>query len=80
MSTVGAFLIAASVLVFLINLVVSARKKEPAGSDPWGGATLEWATSSPPPAHNFDDVPPVHGRDPLWSRDREQGSGKRAHA
>jgi cytochrome c oxidase subunit 1 len=81
MATVGAFLIAASVLVFLINLFVSARKKDPAGNDPWGGATLEWATTSPPPAHNFDTVPPVHGRDPLWALDRERGAGgKRAHA
>jgi cytochrome c oxidase subunit 1 len=80
MSTVGAFLIALSVLVFMINFVVSARQKQPAGKDPWGGATLEWATTSPPPAHNFDTLPPVHGRDPLWTLDREQGSSKRAHA
>ncbi len=81
MSTVGAFLIAAAVLVFLINVYVSARKREPAGNDPWGGATLEWATSSPPPEHNFDEAPTVKGRDPLWLLDRPEGSaGKRARA
>jgi cytochrome c oxidase subunit 1 len=69
-STIGAYLIAASVLVFIINFLVSARRRVPAGPDPWGGATLEWATSSPPPAHNFDSVPPVGGRDPLWMLQR----------
>ncbi len=82
MSTIGAFLIAISVLLFIINFFVSARRKEPAGNDPWGGASLEWATTSPPPAYNFDVIPPVKGRDPLWLLQREgraEGS-KRAHA
>jgi cytochrome c oxidase subunit 1 len=82
MSTVGAFLIAASVLLFLINFFVSMRRKAPAGNDPWGGASLEWATTSPPPAYNFDVVPPVKGRDPLWILDRERRGleAKSAHA
>jgi len=82
MSTIGAFLIAASVLVFIINFFVSARRKTPAGSNPWGGASLEWATTSPPPAYNFDVIPPVKGRDPLWLLDRERQAdgGQRAHA
>jgi cytochrome c oxidase subunit 1 len=83
MSTIGAFLIAVSVLVFIINFVVSARKKEPAGNDPWGGATLEWTTTSPPPAHNFDVVPVVTGRDPLWQLQRlgaAPAAGERPHA
>ena len=39
----------------LVNIVVSLVRREPARDDPWGGHTLEWATSSPPPRHNFDD-------------------------
>ncbi len=82
MSTAGAFLIALSVLVFIINFILSARKKEPAFADPWGGATLEWATTSPPPAHNFDTVPPVMGRDPLWMLEKAGAhtDGDRPHA
>ena len=64
-STVGSFVIAASVLVFLINLLVSRRAGEPAGADPWGGHTLEWATSSPPPRLNFASLPPIHSHAPL---------------
>jgi heme/copper-type cytochrome/quinol oxidase subunit 1 len=70
-STIGAFIIALSVLTFMINFVISARQKVAAGNDPWGAATLEWATTSPPPAYNFDTVPPVKGHDPLWILKRE---------
>jgi cytochrome c oxidase subunit 1 len=70
-SSVGAFIIAISVLIFIINFFLSARRRVPAGNDPWDGATLEWATTSPPPAYNFDVVPAVKGRDPLWTLKRE---------
>jgi heme/copper-type cytochrome/quinol oxidase subunit 1 len=80
MSTVGAFIIALSVLVFIINFIISARAKVLAGNDPWGGATLEWATTSPPPAHNFDTIPPVKGRDPLWILKRERVEAARLQA
>ena len=66
LSTVGAFTIAASVLVFLVNCWRSRKHGAPAGADPWGAGTLEWATLSPPPAANFPAIPVVHGRDPLW--------------
>ena len=80
MSTVGAFIIAVSVLAFMINFVISARRKVPAGNDPWDAATLEWATTSPPPAYNFDTIPPVKGRDALWILKRERGEApKLAH-
>jgi cytochrome c oxidase subunit I len=65
-STIGAFVIGISVLVLLANMVISYRSGQPAGDNPWDAWTLEWATSSPPPEHNFETVPPVHGRRPLW--------------
>jgi len=66
LSTIGAFVIGVAVLVFLYNVVISLRSGEPAGDNPWQAWTLEWATSSPPPLHNFQRVPPVRGRRPLW--------------
>jgi cytochrome c oxidase subunit I len=65
-STIGAFILGLSVLVFLWNLIVSLRNGEPAGDNPWGAWSLEWATSSPPGVHNFEQVPPVRSRRPLW--------------
>jgi cytochrome c oxidase subunit I len=64
--TIGAGIIAIGVLTFLLNVVVSLRRREPAGDDPWLGHTLEWATSSPPPALNFTrPLPPITSYSPL---------------
>src|SRR6266550_6118877 len=65
-STAGAYLLGFSVLVFLWNVFASLRAGRSAGDNPWNAWTLEWATPSPPPEHNFDLVPPVRGRRPLW--------------
>ena len=77
-STVGAFVLGLSMLLLLINIVYSARRGKAAGDNPWDAWTLEWATSSPPPEHNFDRVPPVHGRRPL--HDLATVAGASAHA
>ena len=52
-------------LVFIANVVISLRHRRPAGDDPWEAHTLEWATSSPPPRHNFDALPPIRSYAPL---------------
>jgi cytochrome c oxidase subunit 1 len=62
LSSIGAFVVALSVLVFLVNVAVSRRL---AGDDPWGGHTLEWATLSPPPRENFTSVRSVRSYAPL---------------
>jgi len=63
-STVGAFLIATAMLVFLINLLRSLHGPQIAGDDPWEGATLEWMTSSPPPKENFYEIPIIKSESP----------------
>lgn len=65
-STIGAFVLALAVLVFVVNVGRSLFRGKVAGDNPWEGWTLEWATTSPPAPHNFERVPPVLGRRPLW--------------
>jgi cytochrome c oxidase subunit 1 len=72
-STIGAFLIAASFIVFFANIFVSRRDAAkpgwiPPGPDPWDARSIEWMTASPTPAHNFDHVPVVTHRDEFWYR------------
>ena len=66
-STIGAFLIAFGVAIFLWNFFTSVilGKGTPAGDDPWEADTLEWATTSPPPVYNFPRIPVVHSARPL---------------
>lgn len=66
-STVGAFVIATGILVFLFNFFATLQKKEEAPDNPWEGNTLEWWAASPPSPHNFErPLPPVRSNRPLW--------------
>ncbi|CFN80658.1 cytochrome ubiquinol oxidase subunit I [Bordetella pertussis] len=68
-AALGALLIALGIASFLIQLVVSYRRREALRDDtgdPWDGRTLEWSTSSPPPAYNFAFTPRVHDLDAWW--------------
>jgi cytochrome c oxidase subunit 1 len=65
LSSIGAFVIALAMIAFAANVVVSLRRRVEAGDDPWGGHTLEWATTSPPPRHNFAALPPIRTHAPL---------------
>src|SRR5260370_20830570 len=58
-SSIGAGVIGLAMMVFLYNIYISARQKKPATADPWGGYSLEWLTSSPPPRFNYNAPFPV---------------------
>jgi cytochrome c oxidase subunit 1 len=75
-SSIGAFTIALSVLIFIINVVQTTRKAPAAPLDPWDARSLEWMTTSPPKAHNFDSIPTVHALDEFFHRKYEDvGTG-----
>jgi cytochrome c oxidase subunit 1 len=70
-ATVGAFTLAASVLLFLVNIFWSKVKSKdlpPPGPDPWDARTIEWMIPSPTPEYNFDPIPTVTSLDDFWYR------------
>ncbi|TZF90799.1 cytochrome c oxidase subunit I [Cognatilysobacter lacus] len=77
--SIGAFLFAAGVLMFLIGVVHGALRGRIAGPNPWDAPTLEWSTASPPPVYNFAVLPLVASRHPLWeARIDEDPEGDRS--
>jgi cytochrome c oxidase subunit 1 len=75
LSTTGAFLIAVSMIPFLINTTMAFMRPKGQPNNPWDANTLEWWTTSPPPAHNFDDIPPIYSERPLWELKHGKGAG-----
>jgi cytochrome c oxidase subunit I+III len=72
LSTIGAFVFALSFALLIWNVMQSLRRGEIAGDNPWGAGTLEWGTSSPPPAYNFVLQPYVTHREPVWANGHDQ--------
>jgi cytochrome c oxidase subunit 1 len=66
--SIGAAVMTVGLLIYLYNVIVSLRHGAAAADNPWDAETLEWATSSPPPAYNFLPAPTVSGRNPLWEQ------------
>ena len=73
-ATIGAAMIAVSMVLFVVNVVISYRSRAATPANPWGASTLEWATDSPPRPYNFARIPVIGGREPLW-----EASGIKGH-
>ena len=77
--SIGAFILAAGILVFLINVIKTARGPK-CPEDPWDARTIEWMTTSPPKPHNYDAIPQITHLDEYWHRkyeETEDGHGLR---
>ncbi|MDY7227703.1 cytochrome c oxidase subunit I [Hyalangium rubrum] len=72
LATVGTFIMAVGLVLFVVNVFWSRKRGAVAGDNPWDADTLEWATSSPPPPYNFLHLPTVRGRYALWTQAVDQ--------
>ncbi|GAB6850113.1 cytochrome c oxidase subunit I [Paraburkholderia kururiensis] len=79
-TSLGAFLFAAGVLLFLIDVFVSLRHGQRAGNNPWDAPTLEWSVTSPPPPYNFAVLPFVASRHPLWESRMDEPDARHARS
>ncbi len=79
-STIGAYVTGIGLLFFVWNVIKTARSGPRVGNDPWQANTLEWYTTSPPPPHNFDDVPYVTSARPLFDLRQRLRESERARS
>jgi cytochrome c oxidase subunit 1 len=75
--TLSAYFIGISLLLFLVNVIVTLMKPKDQPADPWQSNTLEWWATSPPKPYNFDDLPPINSERPVWDA-RQAGLTSRA--
>jgi cytochrome c oxidase subunit 1 len=78
-STIGAGLIAASFIFFVVNVFVSWKSPVLAGDNPWDAHSLEWWTTSPPPPHNFHALPLIRSERPTWDANHPEAGALSAH-
>jgi len=78
-ASIGAFVLAVGILLFIVNVWHTHRKAPPAPLDPWDARTLEWMTTNPPPEHNFASIPTVHALDEFFHRKYEDVGVGDAH-
>jgi cytochrome c oxidase subunit 1/cytochrome c oxidase subunit I+III len=76
LSSIGSFMFALGILVFLVDVVYSFKRGPIAGSNPWDAPSLEWSVPSPPPPYNFAVLPIVASRHPLWEARMEEEAQK----
>jgi cytochrome c oxidase subunit I len=65
-STIGSYVMGIAILLFVVNVFRTSSSGARVGNDPWQANTLEWYTTSPPPPHNFDDLPPITSARPVY--------------
>jgi hypothetical protein len=75
-TTIGAYLFAFGILVFVYNVFYSRRRGDISGPNPWDAPTLEWSVPSPTPVYNFAVIPSVASRHPLWEERLDEGDGR----
>jgi cytochrome c oxidase subunit I len=75
-TSIGSFVFAFGILLFLVNVLASLRRGERAGANPWDAPGLEWSVPSPPPAYNFAVIPQVASRHPLWEDRLDEEPGR----
>jgi cytochrome c oxidase subunit 1 len=77
-ATAGSYLMLVGAVLFVWNVVVSIRRGVKAPDNPWDAYSLEWATTSPPPEHNFDSMPRISSERPAWDRNHAVPRGSSA--